>query len=269
MKKVFQAISKFVAAAFSIAVLALLMSLTYGALQRIFPDSFTNQIWGLIMFDIAAMCWALIFVFQSHSTGQYAAAAIGFIVGFLGTLLMVGAEVILSGQNLAQIDTGEIGRWMIYGFIIVTALHAALVYSHHALSPEIAEQINVGVARGEVVSQAISDAAKTIEAEKHELSHAIYNDIVSQVKRDLGLYPVAGTPFERKKFETDPLPVTWAKEDATTTARPLSGFSKWVRENFMWDPKNPKDSPFHHGHPLTEPTPTPEAPQDPTNEPQS
>src|SRR6185369_5885188 len=105
MKKVFASISKFVAAGFSIAVLALLMSLTYGALQRIFPDSFTNQIWGLVMFDIAAMCWALIFVFQSRSVGQYAAAGIGFIVAFVGTLGMVAAEVILSGQNLAQINT--------------------------------------------------------------------------------------------------------------------------------------------------------------------
>jgi hypothetical protein len=198
MKKVLGTMSKFVGGIFSLAVLALLMSLTYGALQRIFPGNFTNQMWGLVMFDIAAMCWALIFVFQSKSTAQYAAAGTGFLVGFVGTLGMVAAEVILSGQDLAQIDTGEIGKWMIYGFIVVTALHAALVYIHHGTAPEIAEQINVGVARGEVVSQAIKDATHTIEAEKQELSRAIYLDIVSQVKRDLGLHPVEGTPFERK-----------------------------------------------------------------------
>jgi hypothetical protein len=200
MKKVLGTMSKFVGGIFSLAVLALLMSLTYGALQRIFPGNFTNQMWGLVMFDIAAMCWALIFVFQSKSTAQYAAAGTGFLVGFVGTLGMVAAEVILSGQDLAQIETGEIGKWMIYGFIIVTALHAALVYIHHGTAPEIHEQINVGVARGEVVSQAIKDATHTIEAEKQELSRAIYYDIVSQVKRDLGLHPVAGTPFERKQL---------------------------------------------------------------------
>jgi hypothetical protein len=267
MKKVLGSMSKFVAAAFSIAVLALLMSLTYGALQRIFPASFTNQVWGLIMFDIAAMCWALIFVFQSRSTGQYAAAGLGFIVAFLGTLLMVAAEVIFSGQNLAQIDTIEIGRWMIYGFIVVTALHAILVYAHHALAPEIAEQINVGVARGEVVTQAITDAAKTIESQKHELSQAIYNDIVSQVKRDLGMSPVDGTVFDRRKYEAATLPVTWAEpQQETPKQSPLSDFSRWVRDNFMWNPKDPKDHPFHHGHPLTE-TPTPEAPQEPPQDP--
>src|SRR5690349_19574482 len=126
MKKVLASMSKLVAAAFSIAVLALLMSLTYGALQWIFPGSFTNQIWGLVMFDIAAMCWALIFVFQSRSTGQYAAAGIGFIVAFLGTLLMVASEVIISGQTLTPANVQEIGRWMVYGFIAVTAIHALL-----------------------------------------------------------------------------------------------------------------------------------------------
>jgi hypothetical protein len=234
MKKVLGTMSKFVGGIFSLAVLALLMSLTYGALQRIFPGNFTNQMWGLVMFDIAAMCWALMFVFQSKSTAQYASAGTGFLVGFVGTLGMVAAEVILSGQDLAKIDTGEIGKWMIYGFIVVTALHAALVYIHHGTAPEITEQINVGVARGEVVSQAIKDATHTIEAEKQELSRAIYYDIVSQVKRDLGLHPVTGTPFERKQLTapipqevkamyapgtqftdgtSNPLPVTWAKQE--------------------------------------------------------
>jgi hypothetical protein len=199
MKKVLAGMSKFVAAGFAIAMLGLLMSLTYAALQRIFTDNFANQIWGLVLFDIAAMAWALTFVFQSRSVGQYASAGIGFLVGFIGTLGMVAAEVMLSGQDLAQIDTAQIGRWMIYGFIGATALHAALVYIHHMTSPEISEQISVGIARGEVVSEAISNATKTIEAEKHQLSQAIYNDIVSQVKRDLGLHPIQDTVFDRRQ----------------------------------------------------------------------
>jgi hypothetical protein len=157
--------------------------------------------WGLVMFDIAAMCWAIAFVFQSKSTGQYAASGIGFIVAFVGTLLMVAYEVVSSGQSIANVDVAQLGRWVVYGFIIVTAIHAGLIYAHHALSPEISEQINVGVARGEVVTQAITDATKTIESEKHDLSRAIYYDIVSQVKRDLGLHPIDDTIFDRRQYE--------------------------------------------------------------------
>lgn len=186
MKKVLQTASKYIFAAFGIAVLALLMSLTYSALARIFPDSLVNRMWGLVMFDIAAMCWALSFVFGSESTGQYATAAIGFIVGFVGTLGMVAAEVILSS---GQIEAGDIGKWMTYGFIIVTALHAGLLYAHHATAPDIHEKINVGIARGEIVTEAITQATRQLDEQKAELAYTIHQDIVSQVKRDLGLSP--------------------------------------------------------------------------------
>ena len=192
MKKVLQT-------AFGIAVLALLMSLTYSALARIFPDSLVNRMWGLVMFDIAAMCWALSFVFGSESTGQYATAAIGFVVGFIGTLGMVAAEVMLSS---GQIEAGDIGKWMTYGFIIVTALHAGLLYAHHATAPDIHEKINVGIARGEIVTEAIRQATASLDEQKASLAVTIHNDIVSQVKRDLGLMPVDGTPFDSKRAET-------------------------------------------------------------------
>lgn len=184
MKKVLQAASKYIFAAFGVAVLALLMSLTYSALARIFPDSLVNRMWGLVMFDIAAMCWALSFVFGSESTGQYATAAIGFVVAFIGTLGMVAAEVILSS---GQTEAGDIGKWMTYGFIIVTALHAALLYAHHATAPDIHEKINIGIARGEIVTTAIQQATRELDESKAELAVTIHRDIVSQAKRDLGL----------------------------------------------------------------------------------
>lgn len=194
MKKVLAQASGIIFAVFGVAILGLLMSLTYSALQRLFPNNFMNQIWGLVMFDIAAMCWALAFVFKSETTGQYAAAAIGFATGFIGTLGMVAAEVILSSGTAT--DPQQIAQWMTYGFIIVTVIHAALLYFHHAAAPDIHEKINVGVARGEIVTEAIKQATSTLEVQKAELALTIHNDIVSQVKRDLGLMPASGTPFE-------------------------------------------------------------------------
>jgi hypothetical protein len=174
--------SKYIFAAFGVAVLALLMSLTYSALTRIFPDSLTNRMWGLVMFDIAAMCWAIAFVFSSGTTGQYATSAIGFVVGFIGTLGMVAAEVMLSS---GQIASDDIGQWMVYGFIMVTALHAALLYAFHAASGEIHGQIEVGIARGEIVTEARREATRQLDESKRELAHNITQGIVSQVKRDL------------------------------------------------------------------------------------
>ncbi|MCC7187904.1 MAG: hypothetical protein IT312_04110, partial [Anaerolineales bacterium] len=170
-------------AAFGIAILGLLMSLTFGALGKLFPDNFTNQIWGLVLFDIAAMIWALAFVYKSESTGQYAVAAIGFVAAFVGTLGMVAVEVLLSGQEYVEVQSW-VGQWMVYGFIIVTAIHAALLYAHHATAPDIHQKINVGVARGEIVTTAITQATHRLEVEKESLARSIHDDIVAQVKRD-------------------------------------------------------------------------------------
>jgi hypothetical protein len=268
MKKVLGTMSKFIAGAFSIAVLALLMSLTYGALQKLFPGSFTNQMWGLVMFDIAAMCWALIFVFQSKSTIQYAAAGIGFVVAFIGTLGMVAAEVILSGQTLTPANTEQIGRWMVYGFITVTAIHAALVYAHHAGAPEIHEQINVGVARGEIVTEAIRQATSELEVEKANLAMTIHRDIVSQVKRDLGLHPIDDTIFDRRQnrqfnLETENMPIEeWEQLEADLRDRGYlkssnlphsiegpSDLTARAHALGMWNPNDPNDSPFWNSRP--------------------
>src|SRR5689334_16450903 len=157
MKKVLGSATGILFAVFSIAILGLLMSLTFGALGKLFPDNFTNQLWGLVLFDIAAMIWAIVFVFQSKSTMQYALAAIGFVAAFVGTLGMVAVEVMLGGQTYVQVSDW-VGQWLVYGFVIMTALHSALLYAHHGSTPEIHEKINVGIARGEIVTTAIQQA---------------------------------------------------------------------------------------------------------------
>lgn len=192
MKKVLGAMSGIIFSVFCIAILGLLMSFTMGALKKLFPDSFVNQMWGLILFDIAAMVWGLAFVFKSNSVGQYAAAGIGFITGFLGTLLMVAFEVMTSGQQFVQ-GGDSLGRWAVYGFILVTAIHAALVYLHHATAPDIHEKINVGIARGEITTEAIRQATESLEVQKAMLAQTIHTNIVEQVKRDLNI-PIAVDP---------------------------------------------------------------------------
>jgi len=208
MRKVLSNITAYIFALFGIAVLGLLMSLTYQALQRIFPTSFANQIWGLVLFDIAAICWALAFIYNSETTQQYAVAAIGFVVAFLGTLGMVAAEVMLSGQQLINADTAQIGQWIIYGFIGTTAIHTALLWGHHFGAAKVHEKINVGIARGEIVTEAIRQATNQLDEHKAQLAATIRNDITARVRRDLGLIEADPLmPFLPKEQTLPALPV--------------------------------------------------------------
>ena len=186
MKKVFGAIAKIAFTLFTLGVFGMLMAYTFSALGRLFPGDIGNQIWGMILFDIAAIVWALAFVFESRSLGQYALAAVGFLTAFVGTVGMVAAEVILAGGQFAEAES-EIGKWMTYGFILVTVLHVSLLYAHHAAAPEVDEQIRVGVARGEIVSHAINEAEKGLDTQKAALAQAITADIIGRVARDLSL----------------------------------------------------------------------------------
>lgn len=232
MKKVLGAMAGILFSLFCIAILGLLMSFTYQALKILFPNSPTNQLWGLLLFDVSAMIWALVFVFKSASVGQYAVAGLGFVTGFLGTLLMVSAEVILSGQTFVQ--NNDIGRFMVYGFIAVTVIHAALVYAHHAFAPDIHERINVGIAQGEISTEAIRQATNSLEQEKSQLASILHGDIVNRVKRDLNI-PVAVDPsigfVPAQQYTQAPYPVE--------QPQPKSQGSLWdsIKGNLPWTRK--------------------------------
>jgi len=202
MKKVLGTMAGFIFGAFGIGVLGLLMSLTYQALQKLFPNSFENQIWGLIVYDIAAICWMLAFVFKSKSIMQYAASGFGFIVALIGTLAMVASEVMLGGQNLVPTQTQQIGQWMVYGFIGVTILHVIMLYAHHGAAPEIWEQIDIGIARSHVTDTAMKQATNRIEKETSMLADSLADEIVNRVKRDLNIPILANdTIFDPKAYE--------------------------------------------------------------------
>ncbi len=152
------------------------------------------------------MIWALAFVFKSESTMQYALAAIGFIAAFVGTLGMVAVEVMLSGQTYVEVQDW-VGQWLVYGFVIMTAIHSALLYAHHAAAPDIHEKIDVGIARGEITTEAIKQATKSLEVNKAALAESIQREIVDQVRRDLGLHgrvlDLPALPLDEAPQETE------------------------------------------------------------------
>jgi hypothetical protein len=159
MGKVLKQASIFVVGLFSIAIIGMMMQFTYGALNRIFFNNIAYVLFGLTLFDIAALAWGIWFVFQSKSVTQYAVAAIGFCVGLVGTLGMIAAEVMLSGMTPEQIAASTIPAYMRYGFIIVAFIHVILVYLHHGAAPEISEEINIGVMVGEAIDAGQKKAA--------------------------------------------------------------------------------------------------------------
>ena len=236
MKKVIASAAGILFAVFGISILGLLMSLTFGALGKLFPGNFTNQLWGLVLFDIGAMIWAMVFVFKCQSTGQYAIASIGFVAAFVGTLGMVAIEVMLGGQTYVEVEPW-VGQWLVYGFVIMTAIHSALLYAHHAAAPDIHEQINVGIARGEIVTEAIKQATHSLDVHKALLAKSITQDILNQVNRDLGLArgQVLDLPalpiIEPQNTDAKTKPFDLAQDKPTFSFSNLLPVNWWAKKN--------------------------------------
>ena len=152
------------------------MSFTWGALGKLFPNSFANQMWGMVMFDFAAMCWALAFVFKSNSVGQYTTRpGSGSLWLSWEPCLWWQRKSSWAGRRSYRITTW--GNILVYGFVIVTAVHAALVYFHHASAPDIHEKINIEIAHGEITTEAIRQANSTSGSTESDVSaiHSVRN----------------------------------------------------------------------------------------------
>ncbi len=168
------------------------MSFTWGALGKLFPNSFTNQMWGMVMFDLAAMCWALAFVFKSNSVGQYATAGIGFIIAFLGTLLMVAAEVIMGGQTFVQND--NMGQCLLSMVLYCYAVTIRLIYSIMPPSRTFTKKLTSGSPGEKLQPKPYDRQRVNLDAQKTGAS-AIhpFRRLSILVKRDLNI-PIAVDP---------------------------------------------------------------------------
>ena len=193
MQKILKPLAGILFTAFIIGMFLLVISLTFSALGRIFPDNFSNQVIGLVLFDLAALCWGLAFVYRSESVFQYGIAALGFLVGLAGTVVMVASEVMLSASNLTT-PPDWIGKAMTYGFIGAAVIHLILGYAHAAASPEVDAQIRLGASQAEITSEAIRQAEQELESHRAALGDAIRPRLVANIKRNLNL-PVSDAEY--------------------------------------------------------------------------
>ena len=186
MKKILKPLAGFLFAGFLIGMFGLVISLTFSALGRIFPDNFANQIIGLVLFDVAALAWGMAFVYKSQSVAQYALAAIGFLVGLAGTFIMIASEVMLSAEGLTNAPPW-VAQALTYTFIAASAIHLSLGYAHAATSPEVDAQIRLGASQSQITSEAIRQAEDELESRRAALGQLITPRLTANIKRNLNL----------------------------------------------------------------------------------
>jgi hypothetical protein len=199
MKKIMPNIAAVFFSLFGVGVIILLASYTFQALSHIFPNNFTAQVMGMILFDVAAIAWLGAFIYLCKSTMQYAFAFIGFGFGLAGTLGMVGIEVMLGGQQMIT-PPAWVNEALIYGFIGAAVVHVVLFYAYKLAAPEISADISLGIETANITEEAMKQAEAVLLAQRNALGGVIAPRLVNNVRRNLGL-PVSGNVLDLPAYD--------------------------------------------------------------------
>jgi hypothetical protein len=205
MKKLIPHIAAFFFAVFVLGVFAAMMLYSWQGLSNIFPADLLGQSFGMLMFDLAALIWFASMVYQSRSVAQYVIAFVGFMVGLVGTLGLIGIEV---GLSSGMLDAGSMQKPLTYIFITVLVGHVVLIYSHHAAAPEMAAAISMGIEKAKITDRAEQDATRMLSENIEKLSAPIAQDLVRRVQEDLNLRPARGEVLDLPALAVDESPAS-------------------------------------------------------------
>jgi hypothetical protein len=137
----------------------------------------------VMLFDGAAIVWAITFVTQAKSTSQWAFAAVGFVIGLLGAVLMAAGELIL-GQNLVTFnDPTRLGWILITAVITACVTHVTLIYLYHFADPMVKNRIEIQQKIASKIEQAHVDARNLLDRETSQLTAGIRDSVIEAAKQ--------------------------------------------------------------------------------------
>lgn len=222
MKKLLPHFTAFIFGLFALGVGAAVMYYSFHGLALLFPGDLLGQIFGLLLFDVGAFIWFLVFVAACVSTMQYVFAGIGFLIGIVGTLGLVGIEVGLSSGMLAG---GSMQKELTYIFLGVLLGHLLLLYLHHGAAPHVSAEISLGIEKAKIVDKAEKDAEKILADNVALLSAPIAQELVKRVLQDLNLRPTQGDILDLPALSVD---VAKTPAPGATVGGPLDILKGWI-----------------------------------------
>ncbi len=143
MSEIGKTLSKFLFYAVAIVLLAWTASLTVAFITAALP----NMAWyvpylALVAFDGGMIAWLFVFLKYAQGTMQRAVSIALTAFDFLGVALLVIAEILLGGQNIAEAPAA-LGTWAIWGIGIWTVVNVAGVLLFHIGDPDAQVQMSI------------------------------------------------------------------------------------------------------------------------------
>lgn len=185
MSDVLSTIGKILGLCFAAVVILYTSLLTWQLAGRIIPGNPIAQAMTLILFDVAALVWFILFLTQAKGTLQWAIAGIGFVIGLVGAIIMAGGELVL-GQQLIKIDDPTKIGWLLIVTVVVAALsHASLSYLFHFADPNVRGRIENSQEVSKAVERAYKDARAEIARDVDSLVEGLRESVLYEAKKQI------------------------------------------------------------------------------------
>lgn len=181
--------------ALALGVWIWMMTNTLGITQMIFPadGEFLGAMlpyMALVMFDVGAVAWLLVFLRHSEGVAQRSIAVIVSFISLLGAIFLSIAHLYLGGQTLASIPS-EMGTWVLWAIGGMTLVHGIAIWASHIVNPDEMREIK---------TQSMLDNAKELALTRTEallnqrldgiaeaMSHEYANNIETELRRQAGV----------------------------------------------------------------------------------
>ena len=171
---------------FMLGVAGATLYYSFNGLKLIFPDDLAGVLFGMMLFDFAVFTWFMVFVSKCESTMQYVFSGIGFLIGLVGTLGLVGIEIGLSSGMLVQ---GTMAKPLTYIFVGVLIGHLLLIYAHHVSAPNISASISMGVEIAKVMEEGEKQADEEMKLRVSELGRVMAQRRLDDAYRQMNVRP--------------------------------------------------------------------------------
>jgi hypothetical protein len=185
MRDVVKVCSKILFYALAAAIFAWTCSLTIALVSRLLPGDAITPFFALAIFDIGALAWALVFLFQAAGLPQRAISLLAMVLDIAGVILMSIGELFLGGQQLTAIPEG-LGTIVVWAVGLWTAANLVAIYAYHIADPDEMAEIRIRSMQDKIQDEALNQVEAQAHVEAQMLAAQIaktnYADLLARLR---------------------------------------------------------------------------------------
>lgn len=189
MKQAIGVISKIMFYVLIVVLLVLNASYTMTFTSTLFPNDMI-KIWGsLLLFDVGAVAWFLLFLSTAEGAGQRGVSLLMGIIDLLGSLIIAGAEVF--GAASSYLSDPTMTAWLsetaTYVLFIWLGINIASTWLYHVFAPHQQEAMMVRAMQDDVTAKALKLAGAQVEQMSVGVANQLAPATVLKVLAELGI----------------------------------------------------------------------------------